>query len=1611
MVGRYGAQSSDMASQLADIEQTLRRKVSFGTGHSAYQFVSKMMQAIAYGKMKTGKDTFPARLSGLNWYKFLTENGISKDEMRITGMAHLLAGLGETPISRIDLAQYLYTVYPRTFTVARETVRQRQRRVNPIIHESVDMPFIEDVGAVEQIRSMGFVENLKRIKETIGNLAEKDQATAAALEKVVNDAFEKMASYGAKIPVEGTIAEKIDFIERVTKEFYANTRESYQADVQAGTPSARDAFIYGAYAPSVTPQQMMLLADIIAGDVSDSLFESVNNVIGANGTQLELVRPFSKRVQEPPLMHSSGASEVLTPALKGNGLNGGPNYLYANFVAAGGNAHEGMATYQGPYRSQTWLTEVWSPRMEQEFTRLKEALKERLQQSTDKAESDSISAMLKTLDTVATVRSNWVSRGNDLGTYGHYDSGNLRDIGFQLGHLRTTQGLVTVSNGRTLSEGSIDFSDTVLGPQRDVEPTIAIEEVQSDNFQYRNFGKSTAEYSLPDTLEQAKLFTPEAAKRAMDLAKEVEQLQNAVSTETARNLQLLVNPEALANTDNFVMRQLKRKMLMGISNINRHLLYTRVLMPDGFAITTRQGDTLSGETKNLNYLVPTDRMMKVPESLVEAIGATEIPEYDWNLDMSVDEIPEFGDRAEGNDLSGSFRFFDSLNTEISAAVQEIFPETFVGISRNVLYQQLIRVGHKHSSTHTITPNHLLLAMMMADVELVGKTGDAFRMLNENNTLSGLQLDFDSAAQRIVSQISRIVDDAGTVPMSFERRRSLYVLKMMADGMKEMLGQSHNQNKDASANTVGINGDLPASFGLSGNLVEGSHAAVYADARQVSLPRSRPMMFMHRRLGGKEMGRTTSREGYPSPVMMLQHKHPRARTALGQTLLNLYPILADINSAAQRTVLLDARRKELAKMQKSLPYRVGSEASQVIIGDALPFGFEDSYKPVSIRGTVLRAMNAGFKQISMTDARHHFVRAHNPSPQVEIAVGRSGFITNADITGDPHGVPKVVLQTLMSLPREVVVSLNGGYIKRLMEFSDPEVMAYFGKGEQFDHNGVRGNWFDHLFETSRKIADGSDPALTALGDKAGIASAAMTSAIGGRTGFGGAFYQHQNGMQFASNIQEGSNLLGPDGRPIKYKAFATQSPYFRKTYGEYTSGEKTSQQRAVDFIVGSVGYLPFMSVETGRAGGFMNNYGLPLYWSRIMYWGQNPETFLRTACDAFQRPIVESKDGKTYILDPKTGKAITDIDNTDPRAVERVREAFLQHSKYLGAVPYISAFLSEFGPTGAYVTEGAMLGLKHNGLQVPTGEQAGTGYAETFTPQEAQGAGLLVGKDVSEIGSAAMFSYGQSKTWWHPQSEFSIPVEGVEDGLVRQQFAAAFSFGVEPTQENIDRIYRTLATNRTTIMRFAPKFQTPSMREAMRKKIVQGIPLMMVGRYAQGSHSAKVAAEGAAKAYTNYSRHSQEAKELALDMYRRGSHLSEISDAIAAISGGRRASLSIIQQWAKAAGLEMRPAGATGKKNFLRAHFERTGLTPEEAEAREAKVIEMLRAGMRNKDIVKALGLSSSTTVTYFRKRHGFPTAFRSPNRAKKVVLKQENTGLKPDERPPHHGTGETDPAG
>lgn len=95
---------------LPELEALVRQKANFGLPQGMLNFASKAMNAIVRGLPPNNRDF--THITGTDWMNLLKKNGVSKDEMRQTGLAHLLLNAGAMKLSRQDLAEFLAATFP-----------------------------------------------------------------------------------------------------------------------------------------------------------------------------------------------------------------------------------------------------------------------------------------------------------------------------------------------------------------------------------------------------------------------------------------------------------------------------------------------------------------------------------------------------------------------------------------------------------------------------------------------------------------------------------------------------------------------------------------------------------------------------------------------------------------------------------------------------------------------------------------------------------------------------------------------------------------------------------------------------------------------------------------------------------------------------------------------------------------------------------------------------------------------------------------------------------------------------------------------------------------------------------------------------------------------------------------------------------------------------------------------------------------------------------------------------------------------------------------------------------------------------------------------------------
>jgi len=1411
-----------------ELESLLRRKINFGTGMGRVEFSSRLMSAVAHGKTRSGKNKYPELMTGAEWYKFIRENNVSKDEIRMSGIAHLLFENKDMQISRSELAEFVFTMYPRNFRQDRGGPLGDQQYLSHMTASNGSdgfpsgayiYPFIFDAEAKEMQVMDAHVANLQNIQSHLSELrtkGEEGNARANVIESAMKKSIDELvdlAGFPKEILGEDTLDGKLAFI--FTQ---ANDSKDHISEQDFVSGSSR----------RIRPAQM----DYLVRSAIDAKMQEVNGIVssaiekdigivdpwnwafshtGSKFDQFELANGTRIKPERRPILGSPSMADKADRLLIQQGV----------LISHSGNSHEGMATYKGNYSTAIWLTELWSKRMQAEHTRFVGILEQRKTTATNPEDVRRIQSIIDSAERVKTMRSSFdAERSSAMGNAGHYSS-PMTGL-FQLGHIRTTAGAMTASHGiHTLGTGigSIDESDPIVGVRREFEPAFMIEEIQSDTFQYQTMGESTQpEYAMPDTLEQAAGLRDVSIFQGVK--REIETLTNSLHGTNQALLNHLNNiKQRVAPVPNGILNHgIQWRVLEATTALERWLL-KRDLIDNNFV-----GSTILTETGGTAKLTP---------AMAAKYGISEVPTYRWNKDFNLDEE---------HSRSVSTALSKALFKASAMAFQEICPKTFGVLDlENAGFTSLYTEGN-YSENASPTPLLVLLQYAMLDDQAQMSAQELKRALLNH---SQPNFDFDAMAGRLVIRIEDAVRAWKHGDPSFRRYETgnnsvkIKVLEAYVDTLRELQRSERFtipnftcsiENGPTQTQSI-ISGMVKAPLAFAG----GNYVAYHWDAvkGKNSVHNTFTNDFYTARLNPDKFQEKHDSGG----TLRYRQTSPLANNGLSQLLMDymsLFACQADIGDAPKKLAEL---RVKMDVLSKSMAVNTTDpDASMPHIITSQPYGVEDIYRPISLQGTVLRAANAGFRQIGMTDARHHFVRGHGSDSKGSLILGR-----RRRAFANTEGELTYPMRALRMLGDEQYYALHGGLFDRLRKMEDAELKPAL-LGKKFEHNGVEANLVAHVIHAMMDSKDlvelgGSTEALRVKDMAKALAEPSYMQNV-----FGDA--RQMLGIPNPSDIEKafyedgGNALLSEDGKPVAYKKSGTN--WWSRSYGTLVSGEKTGIQRLIDTAAANVGQI-YVQGEYERGSGYINNYGLPMWYQRMNYAGQETKNLMKTSTDAFERPVIErGEDGMYRILDPKTAKLILQSDNPD-----MVRETLLQNSKYLGSLPYLSGFLGEWKAVGGYVFSGYGHGIILDHHQIAGGE-AGKGmpyttqpfeqnedvFDFTFHPTEGQvkdneRSKVFMRTDpnltsVEKSNNAAHTITSRAQKAWRQVPNFAevMPIKLVTKLI----------FGLEPTDANVGSALRLMNSNAATMFRFAPNFQTDAQRTAFRQKVISGIPSMMVGGF-------------------------------------------------------------------------------------------------------------------------------------------------------------------------------------
>ena len=1400
-----------------ELEGLLRRKLTFGNGSGPIEFSSKLMRVVAYGKKKTGRDLYPDKMTGAEWYKFLKENTVSKDEMRMTGIVHLLHENNDTPLTRQDLAEFIYTVYPRT---SRQVRRQNNSTIltqNKAIKAGsmsgfYNLPFIDDVQTKETFVVNTHLDNLRKVADLIEQKMASEEtkadavALAASIKKSIDFTIAEMGMPPDALAVGNTdLKASIEYM-----------RSIYTSSVN------RSATTEGFYGDTrgVRPAQLeYVMRDAVWGRLSDQ-YKTIEAALGDLGfiNPYEIIHAdqFAEKNPFNPATHQvgSGLDEARSlhqgVSIMGS-VNGpaevtpNPSFAQQNVYFHGGNYHASYATFSGFYQSSPQFVEVTNRRLLEESNRAKATLKERMDHTNDPQQKRKIKSVIDTIERVEAVRK---LVGGQVSDFSHYDNNDQGT--FQLGHVRSTEAVLLGEYGiANPNEPAFHGEDPVSGYAYSPETVIGIEEIQSDSFQYHTFGPpNKAEMSLPDSPEQI-----EGLKLAGDLTKLVE---------TKKRLEASVK-----EVQSVINRNLQHQMMSSRGDNAMNAMY---LSKNLGALSAVELYMLKDDLK----LKDTGRTMQVPEHYRQYVGMERIPVYELSDYMEL--------RAEGK-----FEDDDSRNRAIALgrkmAVQignlasgdvlaSLLPESVMGL---VLGDDIFTYREDASSRPQPTPSFVFMALAAQDPEVINKS---LHIAESQAAMRGAtDVDWDAVAARTIDRIeamkNKVLNDSIGRELGYLRDHAGPRASRLARGkFFDNLIQIYRERLASPRNRMLMADIMPTGDPMSVGLGEGyidtplsmeirsnpSRFTLVSSSNDTGKMHPAQLLFPSNSMLSEDLShnftidfRGTEIAPEPDgPSMDLGVQLVAANTALGQFVASsVSGLIAHISRMGTVPAEIKSLEVEIAKITPRVPI---SSGNAVKIANSLPYGVEDIYKPVALNGTILRAANAGFGAITYADARMQVLRGHSMDIVPTMLIGRQANM----FTMSPDSHTAALMSQLHMIPEATRNQLHGGLFKRLAEADNQFFMDVFRRQVAFEHNGVSADIATHFVLAAKDAA----PILLS----GGIQPADM----GVLTGFWRSVSESRDAAEIADGnlgrphdaygISGESSMIAPDGKPYKAKDLASE--FFKRFYGVVQTGEKSDRQRVIDSAVANAGSSTFYWSEQGRAMGYVSQYGAPSWFIKSIMFGQKQAALDAFSTDAFQRPLVTIADDGTYtLMDPKSGRAIMEKIK-DPTSL---REAFFQNSRYLGRLPYIAKFMSEWSPVGGYVTQGHTSGRVYNSdnLKDKMDDSFTTGAYPKKNKIPFNFAGVVADATRTapeEMEAGNSFSSSASKSM--------APFGGVTQYAGAKAWMKHVNNVDVQDAEALSLAMSTYFSCGGPVMRFKPRNPTEAHKKAFRRKIVEGIAMLM-----------------------------------------------------------------------------------------------------------------------------------------------------------------------------------------
>lgn len=1454
-----------------ELERIVRARSGFGISGSPITFSSSLMKSIAYGKIPGGLEK-PA-YTGADWFKVLSGNGVSKGEMRATGVAAMLYNAKDILISRDEFAQFAAAMYPTFRQIYRRDVHSTTgsramfpHRINSPLY-AINRLVSDHVGLVSELES--YIES---------KISNEQNPEVVAVYRAISDSIR-----GSMISALSEIVGN-DKLKALAEDKSIAISELINDSIWDPAKSK---------IPELNSSTLWLFRQNMAkafGDVS------ISQMAAAIGVDL---KPFEMTLDKYNNTRSDTFELQLTQDTKTDALIG--EYGYSVNTST---SHSGYSSGLGPYSENVLSVGVSDANVKQIKDFISSLTAKMGRPDITKEEVIKLQKMIESANNVLTVRENLSKHANNNNT--HYGSGRGN---FQISHIRATDNVTIV--GSNVTDGPLAMSDSFLRPlaEKRVIPALMVEELQSDTYQKGTFGIRDAKLVLPTNMAQAEQMA--LLPKMISLEETIEKTKSKrgeLGREFSRAAAIHSSTEYL-----WVAELMKNRFSNAGSMLKIALIkeFEEFLAGDlSRMFTNTDIKRVEQQTKQMfdGLLVKNGRKIKISKEIAEKYGIdSEFDDFQINPNhpMANSLFKAMGERYLGGDarlqVVDTFEFREEV---VTALFGEKIPILEISNTERTHY----RSNDLSNNSQTMTMLDVSLQAIMHDELFAASLPRLLAEAENNGRFSDAIFDFDALAKRVApiveKQINRL-DSSGYSRGSVERGKIRYLINQILEDIKYSSNldgreyvkpeitmsnpeRAHGQQTVGDLNTEDLNEEFFSKKRLfkvvdiedyitannffkvrellgkelsrspAGNLTQSRQifAMTYLEAARAQIKVAAAYagmtveqfhnsdIFLNEFSSRKREARIALMSDDPAAQMValkntvldnndgisLKNFRPvaeisgdtstdfvaieampmKSRTLLGRHLEGLLPAILNMYKSREAIREISKYEAELADLKSRTKLDVDSKHR---FPDVLPLGEDNAYRATSVNFYVMRALQARQEGIVLADARHHRMRYSPTNSALTVFnYGPLGFGLAPDNSSGSGGF-EAQLENMVPYAMSVAqkTKAHGDIIGRIARGE----LDVKGRGDSIDHNGQSASISRHIeLAIEGAFSDG----LMMMGGGMDLSMLARIS-----------------GKKVAGSFQQLKTFSQDD----MIRAISSRTD------------EKTAKK-----IINAVKNNPsaMLSMPTGTFSGYGSNYGQPGWLAEVLYAGQKPDDIIGVRHDAFDAPIVEHANGTFNVIDRKTGKALfTGITN-----IEELHERIAQSSKYLGKVPIITAFLNTYKQVGFYmlnshIWSGKDFGTNAERLSKRLDEiDAGSG---NMFEQMAINTGI--GKfgqtmydktqgSLTRMESGMPADVNAFNTVANAQNEGKTMGPAIF-GTMKNNLGASttsdknndasmaiglHSMGIRrgSSTKEIAAAANQLAGFTSPVMVIKPKFPTESHKHEMRRMIVNGIPLMSVNDF-------------------------------------------------------------------------------------------------------------------------------------------------------------------------------------